>query len=105
MRNSEHSSSHCTSAQLKSLDGKNKKLGEEVEAIEADQKRLRENIEMLKGTAEAKQLITRYIAKADTQESRLEQIEKEMKAAETEQAQLKIQFAAAVKEFKFDRNL
>ena len=93
------------SARQKALDEINKKLEEEVDAIEADQKRLRENIEKLKGTAEAKQLITRYIAKADTQESRLEQIEKEMKAAEAEQAQLRIQFTAAVKEFKFDRKL
>ncbi len=81
------------------------KLDEEADAIEEDQKRLRENIDKLKNTPEAKQLITRYIAKADTQETRLEQIVKEKKAAEEEQAQLQIELAKAVKEFKFDRKL
>jgi hypothetical protein len=80
-------------------------LGEEVEAIEKDQERLRENIEKLKNTAEAKQLIARYIAKADTQETRLEQIAKEKKEAEAEQGQLAAALGKAVKEFKFDRML
>jgi hypothetical protein len=66
---------------------------------------LRENIEKLKGTPEAKQLITRYIAKADTQETRLEQIVKEKKAAEDEQVRLNEELRKAVGEFKFDRKL
>ena len=45
---------------------------DEVEKIEDDQKRLRENIEALSKTAEANTLITRYIAKANEQETRLE---------------------------------
>ncbi len=81
------------------------KLNEEAEAIEKDQERLRENIDKLKNTAEAKQLIARYIAKADGQETRLEQIVKEKKAAEEEQAQLQNELAKAVREFKFDRKL
>ncbi len=84
---------------------KAEKLDEEVEAIEKDQERLRENIEKLKNTSEAKQLIARYIAKADAQETRLEQIEKEKKAAEEEQSRLHIELEKAVKEFKFDRKL
>ena len=67
---------------------KSKNSTKNAEAIEKDQERLRENIEKLKDTPEAKQLIARYIAKADTQETRLEQIVKEKKAAEEEQAQL-----------------
>ncbi len=92
-------------SRLNGLAGKVEKLDEEVEAIEEDQKRLRENIDKLKNTPEAKQLITRYIAKADAQETRLEQIEKEKKAAEAEQAQLQNELAKAVREFKFDRKL
>lgn len=87
------------------LAGKIQKLDEEVDAIEEDQKRLRENIDKLKNTPEARQLITRYIAKADTQETRLEQIEKEKKTAEAEQGQLRSELAKAVREFKFDRKL
>ena len=80
-------------------------LEKESEAIEDDQKRLRENIDKLKSTPEAKQLITRYIAKADAQETRIEQIAKETKAAETEQERLQAELAKGVKEFKFDRKL
>ncbi len=80
-------------------------LEKESEAIEDDQKRLRENIDKLKSTPEAKQLITRYIAKADAQETRIEQIAKETKAAEAEQEQLQTELAKGVKEFKFDRKL
>ena len=52
-------------------------LNKENEEITKDQARFRENIEALSKTAEAKQLIERYIAKANEQESRLEQINKE----------------------------
>ncbi len=90
---------------INGLADKVEKLNEEVAAIEKDQERLRENIEKLKNTAEAKQLIARYITKADSQETRLEQIEKEKKAAEAEQGRLAIELAKAVREFKFDRRL
>ena len=92
-------------SRINAAEAKVEKLDEESEAIEKDQERLRENIEKLKGTPEAKQLITRYIAKADTQETRLEQIVKEKKAAEDEQAQLEAALEKAVKDFKFDRKL
>jgi len=42
-------------------------INEEVEGIGKDQERLRDNIKALTATAEAKQLISRYVAKADTQ--------------------------------------
>ena len=90
---------------INGLVGKVEKLKEEVEAIEEDQKRLRENIDKLKNTPEAKQLIVRYIAKADAQETRLEQIVKEKKAAEEQQVQLQSELQKAVKEFKFDRKI
>ena len=80
-------------------------LHREAQEISEDQKRLRENIEKLKSTIGARQLITRYIAKANSQETRLEQIVKEKKAAEDEQARLESQLEKAVKEFKFDRKL
>lgn len=92
-------------ARISGLQAKVEKLDEEAEAIDDDQKRLRENIDKLKNTPEAKQLITRYIAKADAQETRLEQIDKEKKAAEEEQGRLQIELSKAVREFKFDRKL
>ena len=49
-----------------------------------DQQRLRDNIKALTATAEAKQLITRYVSKADTQETRLEQLNKDKQALHEE---------------------
>ncbi|HYE71864.1 MAG TPA: hypothetical protein VEF04_00980, partial [Blastocatellia bacterium] len=81
------------------------KANNEAEAIEDDQKRLRENIDKLKSTAEAKQLIARYVAKADQQETRLEQIEKEKRAAEEEKEKLEAELDTAVRSFTLEQNL
>lgn len=80
------------------LDG----FDDEVGAIEADQKRLRENIEALAKTAEAKTLITRYIQKANDQETRLEEMEKERKTLEAEKIRLTGEIAQAVRAFSID---
>jgi hypothetical protein len=81
------------------------RLNQERQEISEDQKRLRDNIEKLKSTAEAKQLIARYIAKADTQETRLEQIAQEKRATEKELGRLQSELAQAVKTFSFTREL
>ncbi len=77
------------------LDG----FDDEVDAIEADQKRLRENIEALSKTAEAKALITRYIQKANDQETRLEEMEKERRSLEEEKTRLTNEITQLVRAF------
>jgi hypothetical protein len=77
----------------------------EATEIAEDQERLRENIKALSATPEAKQLITRYVAKADTQESRLEQLEKDRRAVAEERARLQAELAAAIRGFALDRPL
>ncbi len=77
----------------------------EVEKIGEDQSRLRENIEALNKTAEAKTLISRYVAKADAQETRLEQLDAERKTAEAEKARLDAELATAVRGFSIDRQV
>ncbi len=72
---------------------------EEVEKIEDDQKRLRENIEALSKTPEAKTLIARYIAKAGEQETRLEDMDKERKSLNTEQTRLQSELALEIRAF------
>ena len=72
---------------------------DEVEKIEADQKRLRENIETLSKTPEAKTLIARYIAKANDQETRLETMEKERAASESEKTRLETELANEIRAF------
>jgi hypothetical protein len=80
-------------------------LDKEAEEIGDDQKRLRENISTLKNTNEAKQLVARYIAKAGEQETRLEQIAKEKRAAQDALAKLTAEFDAAVRALVIDKPL
>ena len=72
----------------------------EEEKIGSDQKRLRENIEALAKTPEAKTLIARYIAKANEQESRLEEMEKERKAVSAEKDKLENELAVEIRNFE-----
>ena len=92
-------------SRIAAIDERMEKLDEEVEGITKDQARFRENIEALSKTPEAKTLIARYIAKADTQESRIEAIEKEKKAAQSEVARLQQELETAVRGLVLDRNL
>jgi hypothetical protein len=80
-------------------------LDKEAGEIGDDQKRLRENIATLKNTNEAKQLVARYIAKAGEQETRLEQISKEKRAAQDALAKLTAEFDAAVRALVIDKPL
>jgi hypothetical protein len=80
-------------------------LDKEAREIGDDQKRLRENIATLKNTNEAKQLVARYIAKAGEQETRLEQISKEKRAAQDAMAKLTSEFDAAVRALVIDKPL
>jgi hypothetical protein len=80
-------------------------IEKEIREIGDDQKRLRDNIEALTKTAEARQLIARYVAKADQQETRLEQLTKEKQAALEERQSLQSQLAAAIRSLDINRNL
>ena len=75
-------------------------LNVERQSIEADQRRYRENIESLSKTPEAKTLIERYIAKANDQETRLEEMEKQRKSFEQEKQQLAGQLGSAINGFE-----
>lgn len=74
--------------------------GKEAAEISQDQARLRENIEALGKTPEAKRLIARYIGKADEQESRLEQIDTEKKSLQAEKERLENELAVEIKNFE-----
>jgi hypothetical protein len=84
---------------LAEIENKLNSFDDEVEKIEADQKRLRENIEALSKTPEAKTLITRYIGKANEQETRLEDMDKERKNLEAEQVRLEGELASEIRAF------
>jgi len=59
----------------------------------------------LTSTAEAKQLITRYVAKANDQETRLEQIEKERVSLGQQRVKLHAELASAIQGVSFDRKI
>lgn len=81
-----------------------KKLEREIGEISDDQTRLRENIEIMAKTSQAKQLIDRYIRKADEQESRLEQINAERKTLAAEKERKEGELAAEIRRFEIAGN-
>jgi len=80
-------------------------IDKEVTEISEDQQRLRDNIKALTATAEAKQLITRYVSKADTQETRLDQLNKEKRTAQEERVRLQGELEALIRGLNIDRTL
>ena len=90
--------------QINQINAKLTALDSETAEITKDQERFRENIEALSKTAEAKQLIERYIAKANEQESRLEQINKERQNLTTEKERLERELAIEIKNFEVQPN-
>ena len=88
----------ATDARIQSIEG-------EVNEIGSDQERLRENIKSLTATAEAKQLIARYVAKADTQETRLEQLSKDKQSLHDERVRLQADLEGVIRGLAIDRQL
>jgi hypothetical protein len=80
-------------------------IDREIAEIAVDQKRLRENIEALNSTAEARQLIARYVQKADQQETRLEQLARDKQAATEDRVRIQSQLDAALRALALNRDL
>lgn len=77
----------------------------DASAITQDQQRLRENIKTLTSTAEAKQLIARYVSKANDQENALERLEVERKKIMEERTRLQNELATAIRGVSLDRKI
>jgi hypothetical protein len=92
-------------ARVATAQGRVAAIDREIAEIGADQRRLRENIEALTKTAEARQLIARYVQKADQQETRLEQLAQEKQTASDERARLQAQLDAALRALALNRDL
>lgn len=82
---------------INTIDQKIDALENEEESISTDQSRLRENIKALTSTPEAKQLIARYVSKANEQETRIEQISQERKTANNDREKLSQELNALIK--------
>ena len=92
-------------SRMTATDARIQAIDHEVSEIGADQERLRDNIKALTATAEAKQLIARYVAKADTQETRLEQLNKDKQARLEERVNLQTQLEGVIRGLSIDRQL
>lgn len=92
-------------SQIAAAEARIEAIDQEVTEIGTDQTRLRDNIKALTATAEAKQLITRYVAKADTQETRLEQLNKDKQAQHVEAVRLEQELETLVRSVAIDREL
>jgi len=82
---------------INQINAKLESFEEEEKRISEDQTRLRENIEALAKTPEAKHLIARYIAKAGEQESNIEQMQKERQILTSEKENLERELAIEIK--------
>ena len=94
------------------LKGQIADIGSEVQELEnetveiaADQGRLRENVKALGQTADARQLIARYVAKANEQETRIEELARERRTKVAARLQLQSQLDAAIRALAIDRKL
>jgi hypothetical protein len=92
-------------SRMTNTDSRIEAIDREVVEISSDQARLRDNIKALTATAEAKQLISRYVAKADTQETRLEQLNKDKKTLHDERDGLQGELETMIRGLALDRML
>ena len=90
-------------SRLAATDARLAAIAQEAAEIEQDQQRLRENIKALGSTAEARQLIARYIAKAGEQESRIESLRLERRKISDERVRLQDEINAAIRALPFER--
>jgi uncharacterized membrane protein YgcG len=91
--------------QIADVDTRIQAIDREATEITTDQARLRENIKALGQNAEARQLIARYVAKANTQETRMEQLNEERRTKAESRVQLQLQLDAAIRSLAVDRRL
>lgn len=92
-------------AVVQSINDKGSALEEEKSAIYDDQQRLRENMKSLKGSAEERALVQRYIAQLNQQENRLAELEKEIKDLEARETAEQGALDKLIEAMSFDVNL
>jgi hypothetical protein len=92
-------------SRLQKIGAEKESAEKEIETIEADQKRLRENINSLGGKPEAKPLLLRYVAKVDAQETRIEQLRKSIADGAAESERIEKERSELLKQLAFEKKL
>ena len=88
--------------EIAGMDQEIKSRQQEMEAIEKDQARLRENMKALKGSPEEKALLQRYTRELDGQEDRLAALQKENGERKAKREGLQAQFDVMVQGISID---
>ena len=77
---------------------------QELNAINKDQARIRENMKALKGSAEEKALLQRYTKQLDSQEDRMNTLNKEIAESQQKQAQEQQKLDEMVQQITLDES-
>jgi len=86
------------------IDGQIKSRQRDIDGITKDQARLRENMKALKGSAEEKALLQRYTRQLDSQEDRLNALNKEISDLQEKHTQAQSQLDRMVQEVVLDES-
>jgi hypothetical protein len=92
-------------ATVAALDTRKEAADSETTKIYDDQQRLRENIKSLKGSPEEKALLQRYTAQLNQQETRLEELRKQIADLEAQQQSAQETLNRMIGELSFDAKL
>jgi predicted component of type VI protein secretion system len=87
------------------LDANLKEKQTELDGIGADQNRVRENLQALKGTAEEKALAQRYVKELDEQETRLATLKKEILDLQSKRKQAQQDLDDTIEHFTFNEKM
>ena len=89
---------------INALQSQIKQRQQELNAINKDQARIRENMKALKGSAEEKALLQRYTKQLDSQEDRLNVLNREISDFQEKQAQEQQKLEDMVQQITLDEN-
>jgi predicted nucleic acid-binding Zn-ribbon protein len=91
--------------QISALDQQMQTRKTQIDAIDKDQGRLRENMKALKGSPEEKALLQRYTKELNDQEDQLAAVRNEIKALETKRNDARAQLDRMVMELSMDEKI
>lgn len=78
---------------------------DEIDRINREQSRIRENMKSLKGSAEEKALVQRYVTGLNQQEDRLAKLNSEISAKEVELTARQSEYQQMAESITFDQSI
>jgi predicted nucleic acid-binding Zn-ribbon protein len=91
--------------QVDAIETQIKARRQEQESIAKDQARMRENMKALKGSAEEKSLLQRYTRQLDSQEDRLNTLQKQISDLQERKEKAEAEFEQTIQQISLDETL